>query len=154
MKPIEVKIVGYIKKSSEEICADFLNLERWSEFEGYSILPGIKNAGFEVKTSGLTGSKIRVQNTDGSSHVEEIIEWDTANRIAARFQDFDSSLKYLATHFVETWEFLESADGTEVTRKMTMHPKGLIGWLMLVPISRLMKKAFEKNADRTSKETS
>jgi hypothetical protein len=28
---------------------------------------------------------------------------------------------------------------------MTMYPRGVFGWLMLVPISRLMKKAFEKN---------
>jgi len=91
-----------------------------------------------------------VHNNDGSSHVEEIIEWDVANRIALRFQEFNSPLKNLATHFVETWEFHTSSDGTEASRIMTMVPKGWLGWLMLIPISKLMKKAFEKNIRQTS----
>lgn len=85
MKPIEIKIVGHIQKTSQEICTELLDTGRWSEFKGYSILPGIKNARYEVKTPGVIGSKIIVENNDGSSHVEEIIEWDVANRIALRF---------------------------------------------------------------------
>jgi hypothetical protein len=82
--------------------------------------------------------------------VEEIIEWDVFRRIAVRFQEFDSPLRNLATHFIEVWTFRETAGGTEVTRSMTMYPKGIAGWLMLNPISRLMKKAFEKNLSQTS----
>ncbi len=150
MKPIEIKIVRHVQKSSPEICTEILDTERWPEFEGYSILPGIKSAHFEVKTPEFVGSRIRVQNKDGSSHVEEIIEWDVANRIALRFQEFNSPLQNLATHFIETWEFRKSPDGTEASRIMTMYPKGLFGWIMLIPISKLMKKAFEKNLSQTS----
>jgi hypothetical protein len=146
MKPIEIKVVRDIQKSSREICSEFLNTERWSEFTGYSILPGIKNAHFEIRTPTLVGSRIKVQNTDGSSHIEEIIEWDVTNKVAMKFQEFDSPLKYLASHFIETWSFRKSNNGTEVTRSMAMVPKGIFGWLMLVPISRLMKKAFEKSS--------
>jgi len=127
-----------------------LDTQRWSEFEGYSILPGIEHAYFETKTPECVGSRIKVQNKDGSSHVEEIVEWNVDDRIALRFQEFDSPLQYLATHFVEAWEFRTSANGTEVSRKMTMYPKGALGWLMLVPISKLMKKAFEKSLVQTS----
>ncbi len=150
MKPIEIKIVGHIQKTSSEICAELLDTERWSEFKGYSILPGIKSAHFEVKTPDVIGSRIKVENTDGSSHVEEIIEWDIANRIALRFQEFNSPLHSVATHFIETWEFRNSSNGTEAARIMTMYPKGLFGWLMLIPISKLMKKAFEANLRQTS----
>ena len=152
MKPIEIKIVGHVQKSSPEICTEILDTERWSEFEGYSILPGIKSAHFEVKTPEFVGSRIKVKNKDGSSHVEEIIEWDVANRIALRFQEFSSPLQNLATHFIETWEFRKSSDGTETSRRMTLYPKGLLGWLMLILISKLMKKAFEKNLRQTSNE--
>ena len=93
MKPIEIKIVGLIRKLSPEICQEILDTERWSEFKGYSILPGIKSAQFEVKTPQIIGSRIKVQNNDGSSHIEEIIEWDVSNRIALRFQEFDSPLR-------------------------------------------------------------
>ncbi len=150
MKPIEIKIVGHVQKSSPEICTEILDTERWSEFEGYSILPGIKSAHFEVKTPEFVGSRIKVQNKDGSSHVEEIIEWDVNNKIALRFQEFNSPLQNLATHFIETWEFRKSTNGIEASRIMTMYPKGLFGWLMLIPISKLMKKAFEKNLRQTS----
>ncbi len=145
MKPIEIKITGRFNKSSQEICSEFLKIEQWSDFKGYSLLPGIEKAHFETKTSNIVGSRIRVQNTDGSSHVEEIITWDPASHIALRFQEFDSLLRHLAAQFIESWEFNKVAQGTEVTRTMRMYPKGIFGWLFLIPISRLMKKAFEKN---------
>lgn len=145
IKPVEIKIVGHIKKSSSEICKEVLDTERWSEFKGYSILPGIKSACFELKTQEVVGSRIKVQNNDGSSHVEEIIEWDTANKIALRFQEFDSPLKNITTHFIETWEFRGAPNGTEAVRIMTLYPKGVLGRLILIPISKLMKKAFEEN---------
>jgi hypothetical protein len=150
VKPIEIKVVGHTQKTSAEICTQILDTDRWSEFEGYSILPGIKSAHFEVKTSEIVGSRIKVQNTDGSSHVEEIVEWDVDSKIALRFQEFDSPLRNLVSHFIETWGFRASSDGTEATRIMTMHPKGLRGWLMLIPISRLMKKAFDKHLRQMS----
>ena len=128
MKPVEVKIVGHIQKSSQEICKEILDTERWSEFKGYSILPGIKSAQFEVKTPEVVGSRIKVQNNDGSSHIEEIIEWDVANRIQLKFQEFNSPLKNLATHFIETWEFRKSPTSeTEASRTMSMYPKGIFG---------------------------
>ncbi len=151
MKPVEIKIVGRTPLSAQEICAQILDTERWPEFRGYAFLPGIAGATFEAKTPALTGSRIRVRNTDGSSHVEEIVEWDTASRIALRFQDFDSPLRRFATHFLEAWEFRETADGTEVTRTMTLYPKNALGRLMLVPISKLMKKALEKHLAETTR---
>jgi hypothetical protein len=145
MKSIEIKITAHLRKTPQEICAELLDTGRWPEFQGYSILPGIRNAHFETQTPGMVGSRIKVQNTDGSSHIEEIVEWDAARKVMLKFQEFESPLRNLATHFLETWEFRPSEAGTKVTRRMAMYPKGLPGWLLLLPISRLMKKAFEKN---------
>ena len=153
MKPIEIVIHGHrTRRSPQQICNELLEIERWSDFKGYSILPGIAHADFEIMTLDIVGSRIKVKNTDGTSHVEEIIEWDVTKRVALRFQDFSPPLKHLATHFIETWEFRMSNSGTELTRTMSMHPKGLVGWLMLMPISRLMKKAFELNAEQLNGE--
>lgn len=150
MKPIEISIRGYTKRSPQEICTEFLDTERWSDFKGYLMLPGIKSASFESKTPSIVGSRIKVQNTDGSSHVEEIIEWNVENKMALKFQEFDSPLKNFASHFIETWELVPTNNGTEITRSIAMYPKGGVGWLMLLPISQLMKKAFEINADQIS----
>jgi hypothetical protein len=150
MKPISIQIQRTNKRSSEEICSAFLDTERWSEFEGYSILPGIEHAQFEVRTPEYVGSRIKVQNKDGSGHVEEIMEWDTTRKVVLKFQDFTPPLKHLATHFIETWEFQKTAAGTLTIRRMDMFPIGFMGWLTLLPISRLMKKAFEKNAEQSA----
>jgi len=145
MNPISIKIFGRISKPSQDICAQFLDLDRWPDFKGYSVLPGIEKATFDIRTPSIVGSRIKVRNTDGSSHVEEIVRWDTSNGIAMKFEDFSPPLKRIASHFIETWEFRPAADGTEVTRSMVMVPKSFLGWLILLPISKLMKKAFEKN---------
>jgi hypothetical protein len=79
---------------------------------------------------------------DGSSHVEEIVEWNTKERLVLRFQDFSPPLWNLAEKFTEEWSFSTGTDGTHITRKMSMYPKGALGFLFLLPISRLMKKAF------------
>ena len=149
MKPLEIKVVGHTPKTSVEICQEFLNTDRWSEFKGYSILPGIKNARFDVKNPNLVGSRINVQNTDGSSHVEEIVEWDINHHFTLKFHSFSAPVKNFATHFVETWAFRQTPTGTDTVRTMTMYPKGLLGWLILLPISRLMKRAFEENLRQT-----
>lgn len=150
MKPIEIAISGHIRKPSDEICAEFLKLERWSEFKGYLFLPGIRNAEIVRQTPGIVGTRIKVHNSDGSTHTEEIIEWDVERRIALRFGNFQPPLENLATHFIETWHFKRAGDGTDVTRTMAMYPKSFWARLMLGPISLLMKKSLERNVKQLS----
>ena len=145
MKPIEITANCHFKKTSQKICEEILDTNRWDEFEGYSFLPGIESANFEIKTPAVLGSRIKVKNRDGSSHIEEIIEWDVHNKGSLRLQEFDSPLKNFATHFLEVWTFSKLDDGTTVSRAMTMYPKGILGWLILKPISKLMKKALVKH---------
>ena len=154
MKPIEVKIVGYSNQTSQEACSALLDMERWPEFEGYSILPGIESAKIEKQMPGMVGTRIRVKNLDGSSHVEEIVEWDDTSQVALRFQEFDSPLKTLASHFVERWQFRNSERGLEITRTINMYPMNIFAWVMLMPISVLMKKALEKNLAATHSSSS
>lgn len=148
MKPITVRVTTLTSKSPQELCAEFLDTDRWPEFEGYLFLPGVRMAEVVMRTPEIVGTRIRVQNTDGSSHVEEIIQWDVPGRIAVKFGEFQPPLSHLATHFIETWDFHETEKGTEVVRSMEMYPKGVFGWLVLLPISLLMKKAFERQMRR------
>lgn len=148
MKPIRILVQSLSQKSPEEICANMMDMSKWPEFEGYSILPGIESAAFDVQTPNWLGSRIRVKNKDGSEHVEEVTAWDPTRRVELRFQEFKSPLRRLASHFVETWEFTARPEGTLISRSMAMHPKGVFGWLVLRLISRLMRKAFEQQATR------
>ena len=145
MNPIELTTNGFVNRTPNDICSILLDTNRWSEFEGYSILPGIEKAEFEKRTAEVVGSRIKVRNNDGSSHIEEIVEWDVNKKVVFKFQDFNSILKYFATHFIEEWNFVTKDEGTEIERNMKMYPKHVVGWLILKPVSKLMKKALEKN---------
>lgn len=144
MKPIEIRVTARSPKSPRELCAEFLDTDRWTEFEGYLFLPGVRRAEVETRTPVMVGTRIRVQNTDGSAHLEEIIEWDAPRRIAVKFGEFQPPLSHLATHFIEAWDFRETGAGTHVVRTMRMYPKSVFGWLALRLVAILMKRAFEK----------
>lgn len=141
-----IEIEGVTALSSYTICQQLLDTSRWTEFTGYAILPGIRQAAFELRTPEVLGSRIRVHNTDGSTHVEEIIEWDPARRVALKFQEFSPPLQHLAAYFIESWEFYALPGGTRLVRRMAMQPRGLAGRLLLPAIAPLMKKAFQQQA--------
>ncbi|HUF39344.1 MAG TPA: hypothetical protein VMN57_12540 [Anaerolineales bacterium] len=48
----------------------------------------------------MTGLRIRVQNTDGSTYVEEILVWDPPTRIPMKLHEFSPPLGGLADHFM------------------------------------------------------
>jgi hypothetical protein len=65
----------------EEIAGRILDVSNWHSFRGYGPVPGVKSAVFESRAPGVVGSRVRVTNTDGSGHVEEIVEWRPGERI-------------------------------------------------------------------------
>src|SRR3954469_2273193 len=116
MKPITFSCTDTLALAPADIAGRILDLANWTDFRGYGVLPGIKAAGFEVRTPGVVGSRIRVTNTDGSSHVEEIVEWQPDHRLRLRMRNFSAPLSRLATGFDEAWEFQRIDAATRVTR--------------------------------------
>jgi hypothetical protein len=108
---------------------------RWPDFTGFGVVPGIRAARFEVQTPDVVGSRIRVTNTDGSSHIEEIVEWQPDRRLRIRMHEFSAPLSRVASHFEETWEFQRIDDKTRVVRFFEMHPKSAVSQPLLVVIS-------------------
>lgn len=151
MNPIKIEVNALVSLTPKEICSIILDTSQWKKFEGYFILPGIEKAEFENRTESIVGSRIKVANKDGSTHIEEIIEWDVNQEIAFKFQEFDSPLKKFTSHFIEEWYFTISGSGTKVSRIMIMYPKNKYGSILLKPISILMKKALKKNLEQLSK---
>jgi hypothetical protein len=72
---------GHVAPEPGEIASQILDLANWTSFTGYGVLPGITSAEFEVRTPDVVGTRIRVTNTDRSSHVEEIVEWRPDRRV-------------------------------------------------------------------------
>ncbi len=137
----------------EEIAGQMLDLAKWTGFTGYGPMPGIKAAAFDTRTPGVVGTRIKVTNTDGSSHLEEIVEWEPERRLRLDMKDFSPSLSRLATGFVETWEFERLGDGTRVTRSFEMHAKSAFTRPVLWLISFLLKRAVARHLSQMRRAT-
>jgi Polyketide cyclase / dehydrase and lipid transport len=129
----------------EDIARRILDLTKWPDFHGYGPIPGIKVAEFEVQTPGVVGSRIRVTNRDGSSHIEEIVEWQPDRRLRLQMKEFSPPLSRLATGFEETWELKRTDNGSHVTRSFRLNPKSALARLLLRVISFFLKRAIARH---------
>ncbi len=145
MRPITFSCSETLDIPPERIAGQILDISRWSGFQGYGVLPGIKAAEFEVRTAEVVGTRIRVTDTGGSSHVEEIVEWEPDRRFGLRMGDFSPPLSVLATGFGETWEFRCIGQDTRVVRTFSLHPKSIITRPLLWLVSLLLKRGIARH---------
>ena len=145
MKPISFSCEETLAVPPERIAEQILDLDRWPGFEGYGPLPGIRAAEFEVRTPEVVGSRIRVTDTDGSSHVEEIVEWEPDRRLRLRMGEFSPPLSRLATWFDETWRFERTGEATRVVRSFELHPRSAATRPLLWLISALLRRAIARH---------
>ena len=94
--------------------------------------------------AGIVGSRIRVINTDGSTHVEEIVQWQP-ERIEMHMKEFSTPLSRLASGIEETWDFKRIDNTTRVTRSFKLHAKSALTRPVLWLISILLKKAIARH---------
>lgn len=145
MKPIRFSCEETLDLAPEDIARLILDLAHWTDFKGFGVLPGIQAAEFEVRTPGVVGSRIRVTNTDGSSHVEEVVEWQPEHRLRLHMRDFSAPLSRLATGFMETWVFQRLDKGTRVERSFELHAKSAFARPFLWLISFVLKRAIARH---------
>jgi len=145
MKPITFQCVETIPLQPEEIAEQILDLVNWPEFTGYGPMPGIEKAEFEIRTEEIVGTRIRVTNTDGSSHIEEIHEWEPARRLVLSLSEFTPPLSKLTRRFEEVFEFEPEGTATLVTRSFAMYPTSGFARPMLWMISLLLKRAIARH---------
>ena len=145
MKPVSFSCEATLPLAPEDIARQILDLDKWPEFQGYGPIPGIKTAVIDVETPGVVGTRIRVTNLDGSSHVEEIVEWQPDRSVRLEFKDFSPPLSRLATTFEEIWEF-EPLDGqTRAVRSFRLHAKSMLARCLLWMNSFLLKRAIARH---------
>ena len=147
-RPITFSCETTLPQRPEEIASQILDLSRWPEFNGYGPLPGIKRAEFETRTDEVVGTRIRVTNRDGSTHVEEIVEWEPTRRLRLHMHEFSPPVSRLATSFDETWDFEREGDRTDVVRSFEMHPKSALTRPLLWLISFLLKRAIARHLEQ------
>ncbi len=145
MKPIVFACHEMLPVAPEEIAGQILDVAKWPDFRGYGPIPGIKSAEFETRTPNVVGSRIRVKNLDGSSHVEEIVEWQPDRRLQLRMGTFSKPLSRLATDFFETWEFDRIGQDIRAVRSFEMHAKSALAKPVLWLISFFLKRAIARH---------
>jgi hypothetical protein len=145
MKPITFTCEETLLLAPEDIVRQILDLTKWPDFHGYGPIPGIKVAEFDVQIPGIVDSQIRVTNQDGSSHVEEIVEWESDHRLRLEMKEFSAPLSRLTTGFEETWEFQRNGNETHVTRSFQLHAKSVLARLPLWMISFFLKWAIVRH---------
>lgn len=148
MNPITFSCRATLFQKPEEIANQILDLGRWPEFNGYGPLPGIRQAEFVARTDEIVGTRIRVTNRDGSTHVEEIVEWKPTRRLLLHMYEFSPPVSRLATAFDESWEFELEGDQTHVVRSFDMYPKSALTRPLLWLISFLLKRAIARHLEQ------
>lgn len=145
MKPITFNCTKTLQLAPKDIAGQILDLSKWPAFRGYGPIPGIKSAEFDTRTAGIVGSRIRVTNLDGTTHIEEIVDWQPDNRLQLLMKDFSQPLSRLATSFVETWDLQRINDKTMVQRSFEMNAKSIPAWPILWMISFVLKRAIDRH---------
>jgi hypothetical protein len=146
-RPLQITCTLTTPLSPQEIADIILDTTKWPLFTGYGILPGIRSAEYIVKTPEILGSRIAVINTDNSTHIEEIIKWDMPNTFQMRLANFSRPLSFMATQFVETFEFRVESNQTHITRSMALYPRFLLTRPILWLIRPLLRKALIRSHD-------
>jgi hypothetical protein len=149
MRPIVITCEEVLPQRGAEIAARLLELDRWPEFRGFGPLPGIRMAEFTHVTPEVEGTRIKVINTDRSSHVEEVIEWHPERKVRLRLSHFSRPLEQWATHFEERWEFFphhaSQQEQTRVVRTMELHVRSAAARIPLRMIAWLLKQALTRH---------
>jgi hypothetical protein len=151
--PISFTRSAHVPLAPSAITDTIADVSQWSRFEGYGPLPGIAEAVYELRTDDMVDSRIRCTNTDGSTHTEEIYEWEPGERIVLVLQDFSPPLSMIAAQFVEEWELEAEGEGSRVVRRLDLHPKNALMWLPLWLISLLFRRAIAKQLREMSEPT-
>jgi hypothetical protein len=145
VKPVTFICTETLPLAPAEIANQILDAANWTSFRGYGPLPGVRSAELETRTVEVVGSRTRVTNTDGSAHVEEIVEWNPDRRVVLRMSGFSPPLSRIADRFEEVWQFGRDGDQTIVTRSFSLYPKSPFARIPLFLISLLLRRAVARH---------
>ncbi|MAY02968.1 MAG: hypothetical protein CMQ38_08335 [Gammaproteobacteria bacterium] len=133
--------------SPESLCENIFDAGQWSSFRGYGPIPGIARVSKDSSGDSELGTVFHVENLDGSSHDEEVIEYIPGQLIKMHMHNFSAPLDRLASHFTERWDFQHLDNKTVITRSMELHEKNILGGILLRIISVFLKKALKRHTE-------
>ncbi len=154
MTPVRFTCRRFIPYPATALCAWIADTDLWGTFRGYGPLPGVRRATYALRTEHMVGSRIMVENTDGSRHTEVIYRWIPGEAVAMRLEDFTLPVSTLATHFTEEWTLRTAADGTQAERVFSLYPRTVLTrpvlWLVSLVLRRAVDQHLKQMADTLS----
>jgi hypothetical protein len=102
---INLSVAFETSLSPDDAIREILDLDKWITFTGYGPIPGVARAESVASEGSIIGTKISVENTDGSKHIETITSYVPQQSLEMHISNFTSPMQILATHFIERWEF-------------------------------------------------
>ena len=124
--------------------------ENLKSFVGYGPIPGIREARYLTPAPLAIGSRRSVLKTDGTTHIEEIIEFVPGRRHVTRIFGLSGFFGLIVRDLQDVWEFEPVSDHTtRVKRAFLVEPRTLAipVALLLVP---LMRRAVQRDLRNTA----
>lgn len=144
---IQFKVTGKTLLTTEEIVNGMFDVSNWTSFKGKGLVPGIKEVDIVAPDESIVGTVFKVKNSDGSHHVETIIDFDPAHSLTMKLHEFSSPLNKFASHFYETWTFNQQNSYTYLERTFELYHKNFLGSILLRIIAYFFKKAVEDHTE-------
>jgi hypothetical protein len=129
------------RRSPAETFAYITTLANWSSFPGHGPLPAIIRATADEPLR--LGTRVRVENSDGSVHHEIVITFEPDRRYSTRMELVPPA-SYLMKYIHEDVVLTATAAGTQVTRRFETVPRS---WLT-APLVALITFVFLRPAVR------
>lgn len=121
--------------------AYIVDLRQWPSFRGSGPVPGIVEATLPDGGPLRVGSRIRVQNTDGSVHHEVVTELVPGRRYAVRMEVARPASLVLAA-IEEQVDLQAIGESAEMVRRFELRPRWWLTW----PLAWLICHLFLKRA--------
>jgi len=102
------------------------NPQNMTTFVGFGPVPAINKVGPLTMKDHGTSARYHVENSDGSSHEEEVTVSDPPHRFCLRIGSFSAPYKYFINHIEEKWDCEQNEYGTKARRTFTFFPSSVI----------------------------
>ena len=148
---MQVEETVVFEASPPKVWALMTDLDAMTDFSGYGPIPGIKRAEWLTGNGTNVGSVRRIENTDGSSHREEVMAVEPRRLLVDRIHALDSPLRFLVSEATDRFELAEEGDGTRLVRRFRFELRTALAWPITLVFRPLFRRALRRQHDAMEK---
>lgn len=115
----------------------------WQTFRGWAMIPAVREVTISEFREDRVGTIFSVENTDGSTHLEIVVNHTPEQLLDMRMEGFSRPLGWFADYFLESWRFERRGESTQMQRIFELHARNGPGKLLLYPIAFCLKRAIQ-----------